>query len=66
MSCGLGAGGIVWLIASRVIECESGDSYSVATGHVEAVCGPVLDIQVGDHGVGHVVKYDEVVRPGRD
>jgi len=58
----LASTGGVWCVAGGVVEGETGKEHAIASCHVEAVDGPVLDVQVRDDTINHVVENNKVVR----
>lgn len=57
------AASIIRLVACRVIQSQARNGQMLYTGDLEAVNWPVLDIEVGDLGVIHVLYNNEMVRP---
>lgn len=50
-------------IAGGIVEGQAGDSKVLGAFNLEAVDGPVLDVEVLDAGVVHVLHYEKVVGP---
>ena len=53
----------VGCITSRVVENKTGNSHEITFGNVEAVDGPVLNVQVLDGASNHFIEHNEVIRP---
>jgi hypothetical protein len=49
-------------ISRGVIEIESGNRQASATSHIKAMDWPVLDVQVLDDTIYHLVQNDEMIR----
>jgi hypothetical protein len=61
-SCVITAGGI-GLVTVGVVQGKARNGEMLDTADVEAVNGPVLDVEVGDFGVVELLQDDEVVGP---
>jgi hypothetical protein len=57
--------GGVGLVAIRVVQGKARNGEMLSSANVEAVNGPVLDVEVGDLGVIELLQYDEVIGPGK-
>jgi hypothetical protein len=53
----------VGCITSRIVETKTSNSHEIAFGNVEAVDGPILNVQVLDGASNHFIEYNEVIRP---
>lgn len=62
MSSSLTVTGRVSGITCRVIESEASDRQAITSSHIEAMSGPVLDIEILDNSIDHLVQGNEVVR----
>jgi hypothetical protein len=50
-------------ISRGVVEIEAGNRQAGATSHIEAMDWPILNVQVFDNTIYHLVKNDEMIGP---
>lgn len=61
----LASTGGIWCVPGGVIKGKTSKEHAIASCHIEAVDGPILDVEVGDDTIDHVMENNEVVRSVR-